>query len=74
MFLIFYLMRPNVLPLDDIGLINGIKGAEQFMPADMKDAPELVVPKELEASGEFLKPCAPEVTELYSKIWTEVLK
>ena len=24
MFLIFHLMRPNVLPLDDIGLINGI--------------------------------------------------
>ncbi|KQP22050.1 DNA-3-methyladenine glycosylase [Pseudorhodoferax sp. Leaf267] len=24
MFLIFYLMRPNVLPLDDIGLVNGI--------------------------------------------------
>ena len=24
MFLIFYLMRPNVLPLDDVGLINGI--------------------------------------------------
>ncbi|MET1116651.1 MAG: DNA-3-methyladenine glycosylase 2 family protein, partial [Comamonas sp.] len=24
MFLIFYLMRPNVLPLDDAGLINGI--------------------------------------------------
>jgi len=24
MFLIFYLMRPNVLPLDDIGLISGI--------------------------------------------------
>ena len=24
MFLIFYMMRPNVLPLDDIGLINGI--------------------------------------------------
>ncbi|MGP1682103.1 MAG: DNA-3-methyladenine glycosylase family protein, partial [Giesbergeria sp.] len=23
MFLIFYLMRPNVLPLDDVGLING---------------------------------------------------
>jgi DNA-3-methyladenine glycosylase II len=25
MFLIFHLMRPNVLPLDDIGLINGIR-------------------------------------------------
>jgi len=24
MFLIFHLMRPNVLPLDDIGLLNGI--------------------------------------------------
>ncbi|MEA3393251.1 MAG: DNA-3-methyladenine glycosylase 2 family protein [Pseudomonadota bacterium] len=24
MFLIFHLMRPNVLPLDDVGLINGI--------------------------------------------------
>ena len=24
MFLIFYLMRPDVLPLDDVGLINGI--------------------------------------------------
>ena len=24
MFLMFHLMRPNVLPLDDIGLINGI--------------------------------------------------
>jgi len=24
MFLIFYLMRPNVLPLDDVGLIRGI--------------------------------------------------
>ena len=24
MFLMFYLRRPNVLPLDDVGLINGI--------------------------------------------------
>ncbi|MFM8691188.1 MAG: DNA-3-methyladenine glycosylase family protein, partial [Limnohabitans sp.] len=24
MFLIFHLMRPNVLPLDDVGLINGV--------------------------------------------------
>ena len=27
MFLIFYLMRPDVLPLDDIGLIKGISEA-----------------------------------------------
>ena len=53
---------------------NGIKGSEQYMPAEMKDAPELVVPKELEAAGEFLKPCAPEVTDIYTKIWTDLLK
>ncbi len=27
MFLIFHMMRPNVLPLDDVGLINGISKA-----------------------------------------------
>lgn len=27
MFLIFYLQRPNVLPLDDVGLLNGISRA-----------------------------------------------
>ena len=27
MFLIFHLMRPNVLPMDDVGLINGISQA-----------------------------------------------
>ena len=53
---------------------NGITGSEQFMPADMKDAPELIVPAEFEARAEFLQPCAPEVTEIYTKIWTEVLK
>jgi spermidine/putrescine transport system substrate-binding protein len=53
---------------------NGIKGSEQYMPADMKDAPELVVPKEFEAAGEFMQACAPEVNDIYTKIWTEVLK
>jgi DNA-3-methyladenine glycosylase II len=27
MFLIFHLRRPNVLPLDDVGLVNGIRAA-----------------------------------------------
>jgi spermidine/putrescine transport system substrate-binding protein len=50
---------------------NGIKGSEQFMDAVMKDAPELAV---VEGQGEFLTPCAPEVNELYTKVWTDVLK
>ena len=75
LFLNFIMEPENAAMLSDFArYANGIKGSEQFMPADMKDAPELVVPKEFESAGEFLKPCAPEVTELYSKIWTEVLK
>ncbi|EHS50134.1 extracellular solute-binding protein family 1 [Rhizobium sp. PDO1-076] len=53
---------------------NGIKGSEKFLPADMQTAPELVVPAEFEAAGEFLIGCEPEVQQLYSKIWTEVQK
>ena len=32
MFLIFHMMRPNVLPLDDVGLINGI--SENYFSGD----------------------------------------
>ena len=44
MFLMFYLMRPNVLPLDDIGLINGIsKGyfsGEAVSRSDIREVAE----------------------------------
>lgn len=53
---------------------NGIKGSDAFMDPAMKDAPELNVPAEFQAAGEFLKSCAPEVTDLYTRIWTELLK
>lgn len=53
---------------------NGIMGSDKFMPADMKDAPELVIPKEMEGHYEFSTACPPEATEIYTKIWTEVLK
>lgn len=44
MFLIFHLLRPNVLPLDDIGLINGIS-ASYFSgdPVSRSDAREVAV-------------------------------
>ncbi|MBS7544252.1 extracellular solute-binding protein [Ancylobacter oerskovii] len=53
---------------------NGIKGSDQFLPADMKDAPELVIPEQFKKAGEFLAACAPEVNELYTRIWTDVNK
>jgi spermidine/putrescine transport system substrate-binding protein len=53
---------------------NGIKGSEVFMPEDMKGAPEIVIPEELKAAGKFNLTCPPEVQELYTKLWTELLK
>ena len=53
---------------------NGIKGSMQFMPPEMQSAPELVVPPEFEKAGEFLATCAPEVQQLYTRIWTELQK
>ena len=42
MFLMFHLMRPNVLPLDDVGLINGIsKNYFSGEPVSRSDAREV---------------------------------
>jgi spermidine/putrescine transport system substrate-binding protein len=53
---------------------NGIKGSQEFMPEDMKSAPELVVPAEFQDAGEFLTSCEPDVQQLYTAIWTELRK
>ena len=53
---------------------NGIDGAEAFMPDDMQTAPEIVVPAELEAAGQFSPACSAEAQEFYTAIWTELQK
>lgn len=53
---------------------NGIAGSEAFMPEDMKDAPEIVIPAELKAAGHFLPTCSPKANEYISAIWTELQK
>jgi spermidine/putrescine transport system substrate-binding protein len=53
---------------------NDIKGSEALMPEDMRTAPEVNVPKEFEAAGSFSVTCPPEVQELYTAIWTELIK
>lgn len=44
------------------------------MPDDMKGAPELGLPDFMKHKTIFSVACPPEVVELYSKIWTDVMK
>jgi spermidine/putrescine transport system substrate-binding protein len=53
---------------------NGIEGSAAYMPDDMKDAPEIHVPEELQDAGRFSMTCPPEVNELQTAIWTELMR
>jgi spermidine/putrescine transport system substrate-binding protein len=53
---------------------NGIKGSEQYMPEDMKTAPEVNIPEQFRAKGSINLTCSPEVQALYTAIWTELSK
>jgi spermidine/putrescine transport system substrate-binding protein len=53
---------------------NGIAGSDKFMPADMRDAPEVKIPDDLKSHGEFVKLCDPDTQAIYTKIWTELQK
>ncbi|MBN9071680.1 MAG: extracellular solute-binding protein [Rhizobiales bacterium] len=53
---------------------NGIKGSQQYMPEDMQTAPEVNIPEQFVAAGQFTGTCEPDVQALYTKIWTDLLK
>lgn len=56
------------------GYATSIAGAEAFMPEDMVNAPEIKIAPELLAAGYPGQVCPPDVSQLYSKIWTELRK
>lgn len=51
---------------------NGIDGSEAFLSAEFAAAPEIAPPAHYEPI--FIPACPPEVNNLYTKIWTELLK
>ena len=53
---------------------NGIAGSDKFMDDTMRTARAVNVPAELADKGRFIPACNPDIVEIYSKIWTEVLK
>ncbi|WP_172295492.1 extracellular solute-binding protein [Pseudoruegeria sp. HB172150] len=50
---------------------NGITGSEEFMDAEMLDAPEIVMPDGA-PTPDFVTPCPQEVVDLYNRVWTRL--
>lgn len=71
-----YIMAPeNAALLSEFAkYANGVKGSDAYMSEELRNAPELMPPPELEGAGGFPNTCPPDVHELYTKVWTDVIK
>ncbi len=54
------------------GHANGIKGSQEFLPAGMRDAPEIAPPPEATTAGVFLPACPSDVDALHAALWRKV--
>lgn len=72
LFMNFIMAPENAALISDFArYANGISGSEAFMPAEMLEAPEIVMPADAPAP-DFVPPCSQEVVDLYNKIWTRI--
>jgi spermidine/putrescine transport system substrate-binding protein len=53
---------------------NGVKGSEAFLPDELKNAPEIIIPAAFVDKGAVRLNCPPEVQDIYTAIWTELQK
>ena len=69
-----FIMAPeNAALISDFAkYANGIEGSNAHLPAEFAAAPEIAPPSWYKPV--FVPPCAQEVNELYTKIWTNLLK
>jgi spermidine/putrescine transport system substrate-binding protein len=74
-FLNFIMLPENAAMISSFAhYANGILGSDEFMSDEMKTAPEIIVPTEHAAAGRFLPTCPQKATDLYTAIWTELVK
>lgn len=70
-----FIMDPqNAAMISDFARYNnGIMGSEKYMDPAFANSPEIKSPAGA-PQPEFVPPCPKEVTEVYNKIWTSLLK
>ena len=51
---------------------NGVEGSQAFMDEDLRNAPELNVPEDVEVV--FPRVCGEESIQLYDRVWTRLLQ
>ncbi|TVP72839.1 MAG: extracellular solute-binding protein [Rhodobacteraceae bacterium] len=53
---------------------NGITGSEEFLDAEMRDAPEINVPAEFVEAGRWGQACPQDINDIHTQIWTELMQ
>lgn len=56
------------------GYANSIAGSEAYLPEELLNAPEIIIPEDLVAAGELMLICEPAVMDLYTRMWLEVMQ